>query len=68
MVAIRNILLSHRGGKESFTEEGSLELCLAGWIGVFQVDLGKEGRKNNISTGIEHRKSNGMGSLSGSVG
>lgn len=54
--AIINIRSSSKGGKKSFREEGTLELDLAGWIGVFQVNLGKvdcPGRKNNIGKGIE---------------
>lgn len=56
IAAIINMHLSCKGGKESFREEGTLELGLAGGIGVFQVALGKEGcpgRKNSIGKGIE---------------
>lgn len=53
---IINICSSSTGGKESIREERTLELGLAGWMGVFQVDLGKEScpwRKDRICKDTE---------------
>lgn len=61
---------SCRGGKESVKEEETLELGLAEWIGVFKVDLGKEGcpgGKSNIRNALSNKKAMGCSNLTHSM-